>query len=560
MDDLRVWATGPPAVVAPAVSRAAAAALRGFEELGLPVNVQKSVVLASTAQLATDLADGTSGIPVARSAMDLGVEVRTGRARGPAGGLAGRFATAIARARRVARLPIAPRRRAVIVAAAVIPVATYGALAAGATAAEVRRLRAAARAAIQPAWRWAAPEAVLAMDLPGGRADPSAAVGPAVLAQFARLLRGGHICAATVAAVGAGGRAAPRSGLVAAVRRAMRGCGIGGDPLRWALPMGPWPPEWCPAGEPSAHSAQLAAAVWERGQWAGLAARRAEFRDLSEGVDWGVWRAAIRGARLTPAQEGAVRAAAAGALVTEVRAAHWTGSAACPSCGAAREDLEHRLWTCPASEAVRRAAAAAAGLAPDALRRALGRSTSLTGLPAVAGGRAAGGAWWRGAGGDVPTDATARPAVWGSLGSLTELCAWTDASCLAAGCAAACGGWAVVWGSREGRLAPDATGGALVIAGPLRARPSAPRGELFAALAAVLAAPHVPLLVVSDSLGTCAGMRMLGAEDGGGRQPPPVRCPSSDGPNGDLWGLMAEALGWCSGGLRAPTPRGTTPS
>ena len=133
----------------------------------------------------------TGGIPVVRAAADLGVELRAGRAAGPARGLGGRFATALLRARRVARLPVAPRERALIVAAAVVPVAAYGALVARVTALDLRRLRAAARAAIHPSWRWGAPEVALALDFPDGRADPAAAVGPRVLAGLARLLRAG---------------------------------------------------------------------------------------------------------------------------------------------------------------------------------------------------------------------------------------------------------------------------------------------------------------------------------------------------------------------------------
>jgi hypothetical protein len=75
---------------------------------------------------------------VVRAALDLGVELRTGRSAGPARGLAGRFGVALLRARRVARLPVPPRRRALLVAAGVVPVAAYGALVARVTAADGR--------------------------------------------------------------------------------------------------------------------------------------------------------------------------------------------------------------------------------------------------------------------------------------------------------------------------------------------------------------------------------------------------------------------------------------
>ena len=186
-----MWATGPAALVGPALERATGAAVDGFRALGLPVNVAKSAVLAATPDLERALGGPIGGVPVVRASVDLGVEVRFGPRAGPAHGLGGRFGVAALRVRHVARLPMAPRQRAPLVASAVIPAASYGALAASATAADVRRLRAAARAAVHPRWQWGAPEVVLALDFPDGRADPAAAVGPKVLATLARLLRAG---------------------------------------------------------------------------------------------------------------------------------------------------------------------------------------------------------------------------------------------------------------------------------------------------------------------------------------------------------------------------------
>ena len=72
--------------------------------------------------------------------------------------------------------------------------------------------------------------------------------------------------------------------------------------------------------------------------------------------------------------------------MTEARAAHWTGTAACPSCGVAREDVEHWLWRCPATEAIRRDSAGAVGMTPAELWAGLGPTTALTGLPAAPSG------------------------------------------------------------------------------------------------------------------------------------------------------------------------------
>ena len=69
-----------------------------------------------------------------------------------------------------------------------------------------------------------------------------------------------------------------------------------------------------------------------------------------------------------------------GDVVTEQRAAHWSGRGAlCPECGEV-EGLRHRFWECQAWAQTRAAAAAAHGWTPEGLVEALPEVTLLTGL------------------------------------------------------------------------------------------------------------------------------------------------------------------------------------
>ena len=69
-----------------------------------------------------------------------------------------------------------------------------------------------------------------------------------------------------------------------------------------------------------------------------------------------------------------------GDIITQRQVARWDGTAACPECLAADEDLEHRLWVYPAWDKQRHYASRVHGWDPVALRAVLPPLTALTGL------------------------------------------------------------------------------------------------------------------------------------------------------------------------------------
>ena len=157
---------------------------------------------------------------------------------------------------------------------------------------------------------------------------------------------------------------------------------LGADPLRWELPNWPGIPQgaWHPQSQPLAATLRLLRALWQGGAVRAVAARRLEFAQLRTGVDWLASLRATRKAGWGPARLGALRSVMTGDVVTEQRAAHWSGRGAlCPECGEV-EGLRHRFWECRAWAQSRAAAAAAHGWTPEGLVEALPEVTLLTGL------------------------------------------------------------------------------------------------------------------------------------------------------------------------------------
>ena len=300
------------------------------------------------------------------------------------------MAEACSRLRRVGVLPLPRQNLLRVAAAAGVAVAVYGAACGTLPRDAARRLRASAAWAVSRGGRFGAAELRLLLGDAACRADPAAALALAPLMRLAQALRWRLVAPEDVREVFA---AAPGAGgPTRACRRALGVLRLGADPLQWELPDWPGVPQgtWDPASQPLAATLRLLRALWQGGAVRAVAARRLEFAQLRTGIDWLASLRASRRAGWGPARLGALRSVMTGDVVTERRAAHWSGRGPlCPECGEP-EDLRHRFWACRAWAQTRTAAAAAHGWTPEGLLEAPPEVTLLTGLVPPAGGGAGG--------------------------------------------------------------------------------------------------------------------------------------------------------------------------
>ena len=389
VDDLTVWARGQADEVAETVAEALRITRAYEADMDWRLHEGKSKQFANTASVRRWLQHEMPSIRVGTEVRDLGVVAVAGRRRRhPVS--AARLQLACGRFARLRRLPVPFRWRCLMGAAAGTAAGTYGASCGRPAAAELEHLRRAAKDAVHRGRR-AAAEIVFGVLSPTWRLDPKEVVVLAPVLQAARALRAGRLDLAlwrtTAAAVAAG--AARSVGPVTSALRSLRELGLGVDVECWTgVPSAPH--GWRPAEQPRRTTERVLLAAWSRAECRRVAARRPCFAHLAAGVDRWATRRLLEADALAPDLAGALRCVLSGADVTATVAAKWRGGpATCPHCGLAPEDPEHRYWQCPAWDARRRTALAAAErrhsapLDAAALRRQLPAGVAATGVLAA---------------------------------------------------------------------------------------------------------------------------------------------------------------------------------
>lgn len=535
VDDLTVWMRGPAAEAGEAVAAAMAETLAFEQAMDWRLNRGKSAQFANRRDLRRWLRLQHPEVGATTGIRDLGVVATAGPARRcPVSGArvrlaAGRFA-------RVGRLPLPFRQRCLMGAAAGTAAGLYGAACGRPPARELAGLRAAARLAVCRGGLRSAAEVVFGVLSPSWRLDPEAVVVLAPLWQVALALRRGRFPEAlwreTAGAWRAGsGRGA---GPVAAALASLQRLGLGGDAECWTgVPEAPQ--GWRPSERALPDTRRVLLAAWGRAEAARLAQRRAAFEHLEVGVDRWASRRLLESGALDAEAAGALRVVLAGGVVTETVAAKWGRPARCPHCGAAQEDLEHRLWRCPRWEPQRLAALRACdGAAPDveALRRRLPPGVARTGLLPQEARLAALAAAARCA--EAPQPPPAAPPPEG----LPRRRAWTDGACLhPTDPLVARAGWGLLLEGASGAAGREHSGA-------VSGLQTAQRAELTAAVeAARLAGGAVE--IVTDSRYVANGVAAL---RGGANL--------ADWAHADLWALIAPQCR--SGALLARWVKGHT--
>ena len=256
-------------------------------------------------------------------------------------------------ANRIGMLPTSYKRRAHMVAAAVVPTGLFGASVSPLPAASLRTLRSAASRAVWRGGRYAAPECKLLLADARAKADPAAQAAFAPLLQLARALRHGWTSVEVARSVVDG---ASRSGPVRALQASLTALRLGRDPLKWsaALVGDHAGGEWDPAKHPLQDTQCWLTARWQALAAVEVARRRQGFAGASGGVEWRIARRALQSADLPRDEAGALLALMAGDVVLAPRASHWNGAGrGCTHCPCAEQSVEHLLWECPAWHDVR---------------------------------------------------------------------------------------------------------------------------------------------------------------------------------------------------------------
>eukprot|EP00959_Pyramimonas_sp_CCMP1952_P096001 2007057-Pyramimonas_sp.AAC.1 len=167
-------------------------------------------------------------------------------------------------------------------------------------------------------------------------------------------------------------------GPVDAATRSLAELQLGADVECWTG-VATSPGGWRPADRALPDTRAVLLRAWAAREAREVASRRAGFQHLDAGVDRWATRRLLESGELAADAAGALRAVLAGNVVTEAVAAKWGRPAACPHCGAARDDFEHRFWACPCWEPARAAALVPEGLTRAAARARLPAQSSLTG-------------------------------------------------------------------------------------------------------------------------------------------------------------------------------------
>ena len=166
-------------------------------------------------------------------------------------------------------------------------------------------------------------------------------------------------------------------GPIAAALQSMAELHLGADIEIWSgIPAAP--EGWRPAARALPDTRAVLLEAWARREAREVAARRADFQNLAAVFDRWATRRFLETGQLAPDAAGALRTVISGNVVTESVAAKWGRPCACPHCGAAVEDLEHRLWWCPRWQAERDAAFQAGGVSQAAARACLPPATART--------------------------------------------------------------------------------------------------------------------------------------------------------------------------------------
>jgi ribonuclease HI len=497
VDDLVFWARGDANEVAPAITEGLELTKQFEQAMGwrLHTGRGKSSQFANTAKVRAWLKEQAVEFEVKTHVKDLGVVATAGpRARAPVS--AGRMATASARMKRVGRIPVPFNRRCKLAAAAGTAAGMYGAACGGPPARELDALRRAARTAVCHGGCRAAPEIVFGLLSPTWRLDPKAVTIIAPIWQAVKAIRGERLRLEdwenTACAIRAGrGR---RVGPVAAALCGMARLGLGSDIAKWSGVPGA-PHGWVAADHTKEESLTVLLQSWRSAEWRELAARRADFSHLCDGVDtWATMRLLSGGVKgcpkLQPDAAGALRTVISGNVVTERVAAHWTSRPLCPHCGLEVEDHEHRFWRCPRWENARTAALGAPAEALI-LRRTLGDGVARTGVLASQPALMALAQTARVEPMQFPVvGLQSADAVEGSSGSRRKV--WSDGSCLhPLDPLLARAAWGI-------RVQGVGGGEPRDFAGPVGGDQTAQRAEVAAALAAARAVDQ-PIELVSDS-------------------------------------------------------------
>ena len=366
VDDLTVWARGDADVVAEAVADALAITRVYERDLDWHLHEVKSKQFANTAAARRWLQQHTPAIGVGTVIRDLGVVASAGpRRRAPVS--AARLRLARGRFGRIRRIPASFRWRCLLGAAAGTAAGMYGASCGRPPARELEQLRRAARAAVCHGQR-AAAEIVFGVLSPTWRLDPKATAVLAPVVQAVRAMRSGRLdltlWRTTAAAVSAG--AGRPVGPVSAAVASLQSLGLGSDIETWAgAPSAPH--GWRPAEHPRRASVDVLLAAWARAECRKVASRRGDYAHIANGCDRWATRRLLGSASLSAESAGALRSVLCGSVVSEAVASKWNGrTPLCPHCGLADEDLEHRLWWCPAWDAAR--LQALADMPPEAPR------------------------------------------------------------------------------------------------------------------------------------------------------------------------------------------------
>ena len=370
VDDLTAYLQGRREELIPFCVQGETTTVEFEARTGLQLSRAKSVVFATTAGAIEALRPAMDALPVSGQVRDLGVVHRFGQVRGPHP-VEARLATAAIRLSHLWQLPVSFPCRLQLAQASVVAVASYGVASQGGFG-HLRRFSSAVAQGILRGSRMVAPEAVYAL-FGSWRTNPQlhAVIGPFLAIQRA-IGRGLSFMAWPWRTLGAGPQAAASWGCL---RRPVRGWVLwfrtrGDGSFRTSA--------WTHVLPPAVRLQELLVDSWNGIQWRQLARRRKAFAGAANGVDRSLSTLGL--SALPPDQAGALRALLCGDIITQRQVARWKGTATCPACLAADEDLEHRLWACPAWDKQRHQASRVHGWDPVALRAALPPLTALTGL------------------------------------------------------------------------------------------------------------------------------------------------------------------------------------
>eukprot|EP00662_Eupelagonemidae_sp_cell21_P057404 gene57404-biopygen32076 len=284
----------------------------------------------------------------------------TGRVGRHAGVLEERMRGAVARARRLAHVPLPIEARAALCAAFVLAFAMFGcAVHQVAAAVETGLRRAATRAIWGRSHRKRCPELVLTLAARGHLVDPLQYTVLARIMTLRRMIERRPDLRATLRSAWEASRdwtGAYVAGPAGCLRQSLSRIGWGWPEPGRLRPGGGAPDIELETVQPGrlAHEARDAA---RRAEWRAAAARRDDIKGIEEGIDREATWAGHRRSRATPYELGIRRTTLCGGTWTHDRLYRCgvVDSDACPYCGmGVKEDQRHRWWTCPAWEPVRR--------------------------------------------------------------------------------------------------------------------------------------------------------------------------------------------------------------